>query len=137
MKLRHLTALSLLLVLMLVPACSKNTTPVNTESPYIGSCDVSKPSFSYIEFILPLDWVLEGKVFVDVGCVVFIVTDSLNYDVEDKIVNAGESYSFSITAKQSAERYRCYFGFLPGEENAPRKARFDFNTPPEGWEKVE
>jgi hypothetical protein len=135
MKLWYLIVLSLLLVVIILPAC--NTEPVNTDPTYIGYCDVSKPSFSYIEFILPIDWILECKLFVDQGSVVFYVTDKWGHHVEDLIVKAGESYSFSITAEQSAERYKCYFAFLPGEENEPRKATFYFNTPPEGWEEIE
>jgi len=138
MKLRHVILISLLLVVMLVPTCSQSeTAPTHIEPTYIGYCDVSKPNFNYIEFILSTGWVLEGKVVVDRGNVVFTVTDYWGYHVEDKVIKAGESYSFSITAKQTGERYRCYFGFLPEEENLPRLATFFFNMPPEGWKKVE
>jgi hypothetical protein len=101
------------------------------EPEYTIQIDVSKPS-GYLEYVLAEGETLYGKLVVDTGNVAFVVIDYWNNHIHDIVVRAGNSYSFSIKARQTGERYWCYFGFLAGEANLPRSAMFYSNMSPTG-----
>jgi len=102
--------------------------------PMQGRYDVSRcPREGYIEFSLAVGETLAGILTVETGSVVFAVTDHWDYHIHDLVVREGETYSFSITAKQSGERYRCWFIYESGKENDPRKATFLCNMLGTGW----
>ncbi|MBA7699863.1 hypothetical protein ES703_108567 [subsurface metagenome] len=102
--------------------------------PMTGRYDVSRcPREGYIEFRLAVGETLAGRLSVETGSVVFVVTDYWNNHIYDLIVKEGETYSFSITAKQSGERYRCWFTYESGKANDPREATFLCNMVGKGW----
>jgi hypothetical protein len=100
------------------------------EPEYTEWTDVSRPSFRYLEYTLAIGETLHGKLVVDTGNVVFVVIDYWGHHIHDLVVGAGDEYSFSVTAKQTGESYRCYFGFLDDEVKLPRSARFYYNMTP-------
>jgi hypothetical protein len=104
--------------------------PEQVEPEYTGWIDVSKPSYNYLEYSLAIGETLYGKLVVHTGNVVFVVSDYWHHHLHDLVVKAGEEYSFSITAQQTGERYRCSFTFLEGEADLPRSARFYHNMTP-------
>lgn len=105
--------------------------------PMTGRYDVShSPRGGYIEFSLAVCETLVGKLTVETGSVVFVVIDYWGYHIHDLVVRQGETYSFSITAKQTGERYRAWFGYESGKEDEPRKATFLCNMLGKGWETV-
>ena len=99
--------LLLILFAFLFPLISSACGERPTYSGYYLSTDSPSNGF---EFILTKGEVLHGKVIVDQGDMVFYVRDYWNYSIKDAgTINAGESYSFSIKAKQSGEKYYCFF----------------------------
>ena len=102
--------------------------------PMQGRYDVSRcPREGYIEFSLAVGETLAGKLTVETGSVVFVVTDYWGYHIHDLMVIQGETYSFSVTAKETGERYRCWFGYESGKRNDFRKATFLSNMVGKGW----
>ncbi len=146
MRLCLLILFSLLLLVMTAVTCSSQDVVSEPEPElpdYIAYIDVSEASTKRgkwhggaIEFILPIDYKLELALRVDVGDVVFTVTDYWNRHKLDEVVSKGERSIFSVTAKQNGEVYRCYFNHLPEAtdyQKRIRKAYLYYNVPPKGW----